>query len=49
MVEAKKAVPPPARRVGTAAAVGIAVLPMAALIGALTLTALVVTLLIWLL
>ena len=49
VVEAKKAVPPPARRVGTAAAVGIAVLPMAALIGALALTALVVTLLIWLL
>ena len=49
VVEAKKAAPPPARRVGTAAAVGIAVLPMAALIGALALTALVVTLLIWLL
>ncbi len=49
VVEAKKAVPPPARRVGTAAAVGIAVVPLVALIGALALTALVVTLLIWLL
>ena len=49
VVEAKKAVPPPARRAGTAAAVGIAVLPLVALIGALALTALVVTLLIWLL
>ena len=49
VVEAKKAVPPPARRAGTAAAVGIAVLPLVALIGALAMTALVVTLLIWLL
>jgi hypothetical protein len=50
VVEAKKAVPPPSgRRAGTVAAVGIAVLPLVALIGVLAMTALVVTLLMWLL
>ncbi len=49
VVEAKKAVPPPAARAGTAAAVGLAMLPLMALTGVLATTALVVMLLMWLL
>ena len=47
VVEAKKAPVPPAG--AGAAAVGIALVPMVAMVGALALTALVVTLLVWLL
>ena len=50
VVEAKKAAPPPAARwAGTAAVVGIAVLPLVALIVTLAMMALVVALLMWLL
>jgi len=47
VVEAKKAPAPPAR--AGVAALGIALVPLVAMVGALALTALVVTLLIWLL
>jgi len=47
VVEAKKAVAPPSR--AGVAALGIALVPLVAMVGALALTALVVTLLVWLL